>query len=124
MPSKKEWGTTVPNLDNFVRVVPVSAAKLLEKLESMKNNWWHVANIGVVKIHKAVVVDLGRIANAQKDKETGEYLYLDFYVPLKTEAVDKADTIVKGLIAKGDEGKPLVEQEAIDLYACVDTSAP
>jgi hypothetical protein len=120
----KEWGTTTPNISKYVKAVPTSATDLLAKLKSMAENWKYVDKCGVIKSLKGIYVDLGDMAN-NGVKVFGKVIAEptpDFYIPIKIAEIDKADTLVRALNAKADTGKPVVEQDAIALFATVETA--
>ena len=120
----KDWGTTTPNISKYVKAVPTSATDLLTKLKSMAENWSYVDKCGVIKQMKGIYVDLGDMAN-NGVKVFGKVLAEptpDFYIPIKVAEIDKADTLVRALNAKADTGKPVVEQDAIALFATVETA--
>lgn len=108
----KEWGTKVPVASKFVKAVPANVSELLTNLQELGANWAYVSYCGVVKQLKGIYVDLGTLANAKKD---------DFYLPLKALEVEKADTIVKAIVAKVDAKKPIVEQDAVALFPTIET---
>lgn len=120
----KEWGTESPNLSNFVAAVPTTYQELLASLQKLAENWAYVDKIGVVRLHKAIMVDLGAMANSCKEifGKTVGGCTPDFYIPLKISELDKADTLVKALVAKADLKKPIVEKDAIDLFATIQTA--
>lgn len=120
----KEWGSTKPDINKFEKAVPENHTDLWEKLKALGANWAYVQKCGVVKQpHNGIFVDLGPMANSCK-----EILGVkggctpDFYNPLKTLEVDKADTLVKAIVAKVEAGKPIVEQDAIDLFTTIETA--
>lgn len=110
----KEWGTDVPNISKFVKAVPTTAQELLANLQKLGENWSYVNKCGVFKPQKAIMVDLNGAANFAGNK--------DFYIPLKTIEVEKADTLVKALVAKVESSRPIIEQDAIALFATVETA--
>jgi hypothetical protein len=95
----KEWGDTMPNINKHEKAVPKDAAELLTNLQQLGANWNYVEKCGVVKSLKGIFVDLGWLANKK---------YSDFYNPLKALEVDKADALVKAIVAKVETGKPIV----------------
>lgn len=111
----KEWGDTLPNISKFERAVPESAQILLASLQSLAASWNHVNYCGVVKQHKGIFVDLPAAAALKG--------YRDFYNPLKPLEVDKADTLVKAIVAKVEAGKPIVQQDADALFATMETTS-
>ena len=108
----KEWNGTTPNISKFERAAPGNHQELFENLKKLGENWSYVSYCGVVKSLKGIFVDLGFMANKAGNK--------DFYNPLKALEVDKADTLVKAIVAKVEAGRPIVEQDAIDLFATME----
>ncbi len=109
----KEWGTKVPNISKFERAAAPNHQELFTNLKKLGENWSYISYCGVVKTLKGIFVDIGMAGNAAGNK--------DFYNPLKTSEVDKADTLVKAIVAKVEAGKPIVEQDAIDLFTTMET---
>lgn len=121
----KEWGSELPNITKFEKAVPEKHTDLLEKLQALGANWKYVDKCGVVKPLKGIFVDLGAMANACKEvlgKKVGGCT-ADFYNPLKPLEVDKADALVKAIVAKVEAGQPIVEQDAIALFATIETAS-
>ena len=110
----KEWGAKLPNISKFERAAPANHQELFENLKKLGDNWSYVSYCGVVKQLKGIYVDLGFAANTAGNN--------DFYNPLKPLGVDKAETLVKAIVAKVEAGQPIVEQDAIALFACCETS--
>lgn len=117
----KEWGTKVPNINLFERAAPPNHQELFENLKNLGKNWSYVSYCGVVKQLKGIFVDLGPVANKGVPM-LGIKGTKDFYNPLKALDVDKADTLVKAIVAKVEAGQPIVEQDAIALFATCETS--
>jgi hypothetical protein len=110
----KEWGDTKPNISKHEKVVPENHTVLLASLQELGKNWSYVRYCGVITVLKGIFVDLGTMANTAG--------YKDFYNPLKALDVEKADVLVKAIVAKVEAGKPIVEQDAKDLFATMETA--
>ena len=108
----KEWGKTEPNINKFQKAIPKDATELFEKLKKLAENWGYVDKCGVVSKLKAIVVDLGWLANRADNP--------DFYIPLKTLEVSKADSLIKALVAKVEQKKPLILKDAEDLFVTIE----
>lgn len=109
----KEWGDSKPNISKFTKAVPNDHIELLDNLKELADNWGYVNKCGVVKENNAIMIDLGWLANTKKP---------DFYIPLKASEVDKADALVKALVVKAEQKLPILEQDALNLFATVDTA--
>ncbi len=109
----KEWGNDKPNLSKFTKAVPKDHKELFDSLKELAENWGYVEKCGVVELHKAIMVDLGWLANTKKP---------DFYIPLQPLKIKEADKLVKALVVKVEKPAPIIEQDAISLFATVETS--
>ena len=116
----KEWGVTLPNISKYVKAVPPNHQELLKNLQELAKNWSYVDKCGVIKQLKGIYVDLGNMANnGVPFVAKGQP---DFYIPLKALELDKADTLVKALVAKVESNKPIVEQDALALFPTCETA--
>lgn len=112
----KEWGATQPKVSDYVRAVPKDASELLASLQKLGENWSHVNNCGVVSALKGIFVDLDKVANSFVGKTP------DFYIPIKTTEVAKADTIVKSIVAKVESSQTIVTTDATALFPTLETA--
>ena len=91
-----------PLKDGGVGPLALPSRELLANLQKLGENWNYVSYCGVVKSLKGIYVDLGNMANNGIPfvaKGTP-----DFYNPLKALEVDKADALVKAIVAKVEAG--------------------
>jgi hypothetical protein len=118
----KEWGSTVPNKHEFQKLIPPDAETFLTNLQALADKWDYVTKCGVVKLHNGIFVDLNDTANSCK-KAFGVPIggcTADFYNPLKASEVDKADALVKAIVAKAEAKIPIALQDATALFATIE----